>query len=206
MADFIDDKWFKAQQRKVGVTADAIAAQLGRDRSAISRILSGRQRMTLDWARAFADVLQVPVATILEKAGEATPQVAQQLTPGFADSDAAPWVPKGPEDRRPQSIAEAFGQKPGVDAWRLRGAAMAGAGYMPGDYILVDSFAAERVVPGDTVIAQVYARNGTARTVLRRWQPPVLVSIGGPGEATEVHVVDHDNVVIRGKVVASWRL
>lgn len=162
--------------------------------------------MTLEWAKAFAEVLQVPVGTILEKAGEAEPRVAQQLVPGFAESDTIPWRPQAPEDRRPQSVAEVLGQRPGVDVWRVKGASMAGAGYLPGDYILVDTHAAERVQPGDTAVAQVYARNGTAKTVLRRWMPPVLVSVGGAGEATEVHVVDLDNVVIRGRVIASWRV
>lgn len=83
---------------------------------------------------------------------------------------------------------------------------MAGAGVLPGDYVLVDTHLAERVVSGDTVIAQVYARNGTARTVLRRWAPPVLVSMGGAAKTVEVHVVDHDNVVIEGKIIASWRV
>ena len=34
----MDDKWFKAQQKRVGVTADQIAAEMGRDRSAVSSI------------------------------------------------------------------------------------------------------------------------------------------------------------------------
>ncbi len=205
MAYQIDDKWFKQQQKRVGVTADQIAAIYGRDRSVISKILSGKQRMTLEWAKAFAGVLNVPLATVLEKSGVAEPQVAQQLTPGFAESDAVQWQPRGPEDRKPQSIAEAFGAKNGIDPWQVKGTGMVGAGLLPGDWILVDTFAAERVAPGDTVIAQVYNRNGTAKTVLRRWVPPVLVSVGPGGETTEVHVVDNDNVAIRGKVVACWR-
>jgi len=77
---------------------------------------------------------------------------------------------------------------------------MALAGYLPGDFILLDSFAADRMKLGDAVIAQVYGRTNAA-TVLRIWQPPVLVC---PKDQT-VHVVDN-NVTIRGRVVASWRV
>lgn len=201
----IDDKWFKQQQKRVGVTADEIAAKRGLSRVNVSHILTGRQRMSLDWAKAFAEVLQVPLATVLEKSGITDAATAQTISPGFAESDAAPWKAQGFEDRKPQVIAEAFGARPGVDVWQVKGNAMCGAGLLAGDFILVDTHQAERVKSGDTVIAQVYARNGTAKTVLRRWMPPVLVSVSGSGEATEVHVVDHENVVIRGKIVASWR-
>lgn len=200
----MDDKWFKTQQKRVGVTADVIAAAAGKSRSAVSKILSGQQRMTLEWATAFAKTLQVPVATVLEKAGAATPATVQQLTPGFAESDVAPFVPKGFEDRAPMTLAQAFGAKPGVDVWAVKGREMALAGYMPGDFILVDTFAAERVKAGDAVIAQVYGRS-TARTVFRRFAPPVLVAASADADDAAVFVVDGENVVIRGRVVASWR-
>lgn len=201
----IDDKWFKQQQKRVGVTADEIAAKRGLNRSNVSHILNGRQRMSLDWAQAFAEVLQVPLATVLEKAGVTDAATAQTISPGFAESDAAPWKPQAFEDRKAQTIAEAFGAKPGVDVWQVKSNAMCGAGLLPGDFILVDTHQAERVKAGDTVIAQVYARNGTAKTVLRRWMPPVLISVAGNGEPTEVHVVDGDNVVIRGRISTCWR-
>lgn len=200
----MDDKWFKTQQKKVGVTAEDIARRMNRSRSNVSHILNGKQRMSLEWAKAFSEVLQVPVATVLEKAGAADPATAQQLSPGFAESDAAPFVARGMDDRAPMTLAQAFGAKPGVDVWSVKGRAMVLAGYMPGDFILVDTHAAERVKAGDAVIAQVYGRNG-ARTVFRRFEPPVLVAAGTDPADAGVHVVDGENVVIRGKVVASWR-
>lgn len=203
----MDDKWFKAQQKKAGITADAIAAVLGRDRSVVSKILSGKQRMTLDWARAFATALDVDVATVLERAGEAEPQVTRQLTPGFSESDAAPWIP-GPglgEGREVTTIAQALGARPGVDIWRVKGQAMALAGLLAGDFILVDTHQAERVKAGDVVIAQIYTRTG-ATTVLRRYEPPVLVAASTDPAEGRVHVVDGVNTVIRGKISASWRV
>lgn len=202
----MDDKWFKQQQKRVGVTADDIARTMGRTRANVSHILTGRQRMSLDWAKAFAEVLQVPLATVLEKAGVTDAPTAQAVTPGFAENDAAPWVagpgPAGASEVT--TVAAALGGgKPGIDVWRVKGTAMAQHGLLAGDYMLVDTHQAERVKPGDVVVAQVYNRTG-ATTVLRTFSPPVLVS-ADPMDS-QVHVVDGVNVVIRGKVTASWRV
>lgn len=205
----MDDKWFKQQQKRVGVTAEDIANRMGRTRANVSHILSGRQRMSLDWAQAFADVLQVPLATVLEKAGVASGQTVKQITPGFSESDAAPWVagPGMAESAAVSGVAQALGaDRPGVDIWRVKGRAMALAGLLDGDFMLVDTHASERARPGDVVIAQIYNNaTGTALTVLRRFEPPVLVAASIAPEDGRVHVVDGVNVVVRGKIIASWR-
>ena len=203
----MDILWFKQQQKKAGVTADEIAQKMGRTRANVSHILTGRQRMSLDWAKAFAEALQVPLATVLEKAGVTDAPTAQAFTPGFADSDAAPFVhgPGMAEGHQTRSIAQVMGERPGVDVWRVKSRAMALAGLLEGDFMLVDTHAAERVRAGDVVVAQVYGRNG-ANTVLRRFEPPVLVAASADPADGRVFVVDGQNVVIRGKVVASWRV
>lgn len=201
----MDEKWFKAQQRKAGVTAEDIAQRLGRSRTGVSNILNGRQRMTLDWAKAFAEALDVPLAEVLERAGVTDAETAHQLQPGFSDNDAAPWR-SGPDDRQSTDIAQLFGARPGVDVWRVRNDSMSLAGYIPGDYILVDTHRAERAKAGDVVLAQVYDyRRGTAMSVLRRFAPPFIVPQSPSIAVIPVHVVDGNNVVIRGVVTASWR-
>lgn len=200
----MDEKWFKSQQKRVGVTADEIASEMGRDRSVVSRIYTGRQKMSLEWAQAFATVLQVPLSTVLEKAGVAAPQQAQQLDPGFSESDAAPWRGPTPTERGVTDIATALGARPGVDIWRVKGRAMALQGLLPGDYMLIDTHAADRAKAGDAVIAQVYTRGGAA-TVLRRLEPPVLVAASPDPDDNRVHVIDGINVVVRGVVISSWR-
>ncbi|MES2667431.1 MAG: helix-turn-helix domain-containing protein [Pseudomonadota bacterium] len=203
----MDDKWFKSQQKRVGITADQIADRLGRDRSVVSKILSGKQRMTLEWGKAFAEALQVPLATVLEKAGAADMNVTQTLTPGFSESDAMPWTP-GPgmaEKAKAQSIAASFGgERPGIDVWQVKKSMILG-GLLQGDFLLVDTHQAERTRAGDMVVAQIYTRTG-ATTVVRRHEPPVLISASADPEDQRVHVVDGQNVLIRGKVIASWRM
>lgn len=203
----MDDKWFKAQQKRAGVTADQIAARIGRDRSVVSKIYSGQRTMTLEWAQAFSEALGVPLTEILERAGAASPHVVRQLQPGFSESDAAAWIPQGAEDRQVPAMAVAMGQRPGVDVWEVRTTALSLMGYMPGDYMLVDTNQSERARAGDVVVAQVYDNaKGTATTLLRRFEPPVLVSASMAPEDRRVQIVDGVNVVIRGKVVGSWRM
>jgi hypothetical protein len=202
----MDDKWFRARLKQVGKNAGDIALAAGRSRSNVSHILNGHQRMSLEWAQVFSKVLETPVSTVLEKAGVTEKSVAAEFTPGFAESDAAPFVygpgmAEGPSHR---SIAAAFGERPGVDVWRVKSSAMALGGLLVGDFMLVDTHQAERVRPGDVVIAQIYNPRG-ATTVLRRFEPPVLVAASAAPEDARVHVVDGQNVVVRGKVVASWR-
>lgn len=203
----MDDKWFKQQQKKVGKTADEIAGLLGRDRSVISKILAGKQRMSLEWAKAFAEALDVPISTVLEKAGVTDEPITQQLIPGFAESDAAPFSSTPAQADQMQIMAKALGgARPGVDVWRVKSQVMALGGLLDGDFILVDTHQSERARAGDVVIAQLYQRNGTAITVLRRFEPPVLVAASADPAERRVYVVDGENVVIRGKVIASWRM
>ncbi|RWR34977.1 XRE family transcriptional regulator [Sinirhodobacter populi] len=201
----MDEKWFKDRKRRASVTNAEIAAKLGRDHTVISKIVSGSQRMTMDWARIFAEMLQVPLSEVLEKTGMTDPQTAQQASPGFAESDAGPWAGRPAEHQKTTTIAEAFGAGPGIDVWQIRTSSMCLAGYLPGDFMLVDTHQAERVKAGDVVVAQVYSPRG-AKTVLRRWMPPVLIAHAAPTEEEPVYVVDNDNVAIRGKVIASWRV
>ncbi len=206
----MDDKWFKAQQKRLGLTSFDLATAIGRDRSVISRIINGGQAMTLDQARIFAEMFGVPLSEMVERGGLANRPTAQMLSPGFTESDAAAWVP-GPglgEAAAVRGIAAVLGaDRPGVDIWRVRSRAMQMAGYMPDDYMLVDTHAADRVRSGDVVIAQVYnSIAATATTVLRRLLSPVLVTASADQGEVTAHIVDGVNVLVRGKVVASWRV
>lgn len=205
----MDDKWFKLRQKQVGVTADQIAARLGRDRSVVSKILNGKQRMTLEWAQAFADVLDCPLATVLEKAGVAEPEVASRLRNEVTGGDAQPWSSgSAHEDARLKSLTELLAPKSaGASVWRVTSKAMALAGYLQGDFLVVDTNLSERVKGGDAVVAEVYdLRAGTLKIVLRRYEPPALVAATVAPETDRVHVADGVNVVVKGKVVASWRV
>lgn len=204
----MDATWFKAQQKAKGLTSFDLGEAIGRDRTAISRILSGKQRMTLEQAGLFAVAFGVPLAEVITRAGiNVRPAYASAFS-GLSEGDAAPFElgPRAGPGHTVQSIAESLGgNRPGVDVWRVKGQAMALAGLLLDDFILVDLNQSERVRAGDVVVAQIYQRNGTANTILRRYEPPVLVAASADPADGRVHVIDGSNVVIRGKIIASWR-
>ncbi|MBY6123581.1 hypothetical protein [Roseovarius atlanticus] len=173
----------------------------------MSRIYVGRQKMNLEQARVFAQVLGVSLSEVMDRAGIAPREEAEVMQRGFSETDAQPFTGKPGEGDKVISIARNFGGgKPGVDVWQAKSRAMAYFGILPGDMMLVDTTTPETCKKGDTVIAQVYDwQTGTAETVLRRYQPPVLIGFQAEDGEPRTHVVDGQNVVIRGKVIASWR-
>lgn len=202
----MDVNWFKQQQKITGVTSEALGEALGRDRTIVSRIYHGRQKLSFDQAKVFADLLKQPLAEVIARGGLTDPATAQSLHPGFSEGDAAPWVP-GPTEKSVASnkIAEALKTtEAGRDIWRVKSRSMALAGYLEGDYFIVDANLSPR--SGDVVVAQAYDwQAGAATTLLRRYDPPALVSASSDPADWKTYVVDDNNVVIKGVVIASWR-
>lgn len=202
--------WFKSSLRKKGLRNEDVAALARRHPSTVSKIFSGQKRMTTDWAIAFAQLLDVPIEEIFRRAGE-IPDIAPTEKPrGFGEGDVAPFEHATSSSRQESSVVDAIanilGKRPGVDVWRVHNDSMLLAGYKVGDYILVDTLASELARSGDHVVAQIYQwANGTARTVFRKLLPPVLVS-AAPQGPDDVAVVDGNNVVVKGRVIGSWRL
>ena len=203
----MDSNFFRAALRRRGLTQDDIASAIGRDRSVVSRILSGRQQLTLDHARVIAAALELPLADVLTHAGQMDETEARPLRAGFAESDATPWTGRpGTTETMDRQAALFGGGRPGIDVWTVNSRAMILGGYLPGDQILVDTHQSERCRAGDVVIAQVYdSQTGTATTVLRRYEPPVLIAASPDPDDQRALTVDWRNVAIRGKIIASWR-
>lgn len=200
----MDVNWFKQQQKRAGVTAEDIARIAGRARSGVSNIYAGNSSMTMDWAQAFAQALDVPLDEVLRRAGQIDPDQSVTPAPGFSEGDAAPFDHMRPKT---QTKAEALGaDRPGVDVWQVRTQALALNGFLPGDYFLLDTHRSETARAGDFVVAQHYDwQGGSAVTLLRRYEPPVLVAASMQAEDRRALVVDGRNIVIKGVITASWR-
>lgn len=205
----MDDKWFKAQQKKAGVTADEIGRELGRDRSVVSRIYTGRQRMSADQAKVFAKVLNIPLSDVLKRAGILDDQDAVTISPGYAESDVTPlnqrWTSKAAEG---EAFVRLLGaEREGTAMWMVKSRAMSLGGLLPGDQLIADKNSSSRARSGDTVIAEKYDhRAGSSVLLLRRFEPPVLVSASDNPEDQRVHVVDDNIVTIKSVVIGSWRV
>lgn len=144
--------------------------------------------------------LIAPVANV-----SASPFKARQV--GFSESDVAPL--RGAPGKREDAaaIARIFGGgRPGIDVWTIKSRALQNMGYLPGDRILVDSHAAGACKAGDVVIAQRYLSDlDAAITLLRRYEPPVLVAASPDPADNGIEMVNGSSVRIYGKVIASWR-
>lgn len=149
------------------------------------------------------------LAPVFVPAGAASrsARVRQAPPTGFSDSDVAPWIPKpdDPQRQRVEDMAAYLSEgRGGRDIWRVKSRAMILAGYDDQDLILVDQHATAEA--GSVVIAQVYDHDiGSAATLLRRFDPPVLSAASPDPGDWKPHVVDGRNVKIMGVVTASWR-
>lgn len=199
----------RARQKELGVTNDDLARAIKRDRSVISRIWSGDRPLKPEEVPAFAEALGVKPDFVIEHAGLTYLwEVKAPAAATYFAEDAARWDPKPGEEPGPTlDMAKLLGGgRAGIDIWQVKGGALMLEGYRDGDFLLVDHNAAERARAGDVVIAQVYDWNhAAAATLVRRYEPPVLVAASLDPADRKVHVVDGNNVAIKGIVIGSWR-
>ncbi|MGB3316043.1 MAG: helix-turn-helix domain-containing protein [Albidovulum sp.] len=207
----------REERERLGLSQEAFAALGGQKRLSQTRYERGERVPDSNYlaalSRAGVDVHYVLTGRRSEggapdpltPGGHRSGQTAR--TPGFCESDAEPFRGPDPMENRVGAVARMLGARAGVDVWKVRSTSMALAGYMPGDFILVDTRASVGASAGDVVVAQIYDdAAGTATTVLRRFEPPVLVSASQVPDDLRVLVVDGEKVAIRGKVIASWRM
>ncbi|MEN0079745.1 MAG: hypothetical protein AAF753_11605 [Pseudomonadota bacterium] len=204
----MDVDWFKQKQKQTGVTSYDVGQALGRDRTILARFYSGRQKMTYEQAEKFAELFSEPLDEVLLKSGITKSRNPTEIIPLVADGDAAPWSPEREDEKEFLSnVTDVFAEgRQGLQAWRVKTRAMALAGLLANDMLLVDTSEPHTAKSGDVVVAQVYDWwLGSAVTVLRRYDHPTLVSASADPQDWKSHIVDENNVIIKGIVVASWR-
>lgn len=153
---------------------------------------------------ALAPVLKTSVAWLAEEAG--TPEGDRPPT----TSDVAPFDPTShdlqryPALRSSLKVARALGEGHQIHIRRISTDCLALAGYMPGDFALIDYRAPEAAAAGAIVEAQVEESTGEWETVLRRLQPPALM----PASQNPDHrpFIIGPQTQLRGVLIASWRL
>lgn len=122
---------------------------------------------------------------------------------GLSETDAEPFAPGDRNDAATRAILAAKGERNHVDPWILHSRALEAAGYLPGDILLVDLN--ENARDGDVVCAQVYDRSGNAETIFRVLERPFLVAAPLERRPIRPLLVDDEQVVVRGVVVATIR-
>jgi hypothetical protein len=122
---------------------------------------------------------------------------------GFGEADAQPFDATDSDDLVAKAVLAAKGGRNHVDPWVLRSRAIESAGYIPGDVLIVDLNATP--ADGDIVCAQVYDRAGNAETVFRLLERPFLAAATLERRHIRPLLIDDEQVVVRGVVVASVR-
>lgn len=202
----MDATFFKERQKRLGVTNDDLARAIGRDRAVISNIYSGKRPMKPAEADVFSRLLNVPVEQVLAAAGVFTQAAVAMARPSGMAEDARPFDWTGAPER--DAMAALFNlDRSGVDVWRVSTDAMTVAGYRQGDAIVVDTRRPDAYRKGDDVIVQVYdLSSGSAVTLLRRVEPPIIFALPSNLAQIQPMVIDNERIVVRGIVVGSWRL
>ncbi len=196
----------KASDPNVSARSISLAAGLSGDgirnlQRAAAKPLREKGGATGETIASLARALNVSLDWLMNGVGSSDDPWSEPS--GFAES-ARQFVHKSgdPESDAVLTAAKLFGQRPGVDVWIVSDDSMLLEGFRQGDHILVDSRAAHRVAEGQIVLAQVYDDDtGTARTILRRFDPPFLMP-ASRDVATKPDMLDAARIV--GVVTARW--
>ncbi|MGJ0393013.1 MAG: LexA family protein [Methylocystis sp.] len=185
--------WLTNLLEKSGEAPTSLAMRAGLAPTTLTRFLNNPQHATALSARTISAVEKVTGA-----------RFGVNSIGAIRESEAEPFRQDGPDDILNTMVQAVAGRANGLDPWTLNSRAVEAAGYLPGDVLIVDLNADAR--PGDVVCAQIYEwGRGKAETVFRIWEPPSLVSATHDPRLRKPLMVDHQNVVIRGVVVASVR-
>ncbi len=188
--------------QRTGWNQTELANRAGLDPSTLSRFLSGGRE---GHALRQATIRKIETVTGLQYSTDAggTEAKTGPASQGFAEEEALPY-PIPPESPLHDVINALGRSKMNIDAWTLQSRALEGAGYMPGDILLVAL--GETPTGGDVVCAQIYDWVRTrAETIFRIFQPPYLVAATSDLQFMRPHQVDDSTVVIKGVVLQSLR-
>lgn len=187
--------WVEAILEHKGWRVSRLAKEAGVDHSTIAKFFNDPSNSA-----------QINTTTVekLALAGGIPPY--QTLAPsaprGLSESEAEPYLSSA-DPGISRAISALKDGRNGVDAWVLHSRALEEAGYFPGDILLIDLNGEPQ--DGDAVCAQVYGKNGGAQTVMRIYEKPFLVAATKDRALRKPLLVDGENVIVRGFVMATLR-
>ena len=186
---------------RTGWTQTELAQRAGLDPSTLSRFLGGGREGHALRPSTIRKIEAVSGLVCSEDGTNLTE--TQPADQGFAEAEAQPVLV--PAQSPLHGVIAALAQgRANIDPWTLHSRALEGAGYRPGDILLVALDATPAA--GDVVCAQIYDwMKGRAETVFRIFQPPYLVAVTGDPQLMRPHLVDDGAVVIKGVVLHSLR-
>jgi repressor LexA len=126
MADGIDTHWFRQRMRSMRVYQKDIAKLIRRDRSVVSKIISGQQPIQIDQVPLFADALDVSVVEVLYRTGlwsNGRPKLAVAPVVNSVEAGTFADIHDVPPSQGNSGVLVEYG-KPTVIALRVKGDSM----------------------------------------------------------------------------------
>lgn len=186
-------EWIRAVAAYMNLSPSDLATRSGLSPSTVTRYIndpSGKLTVTertLDAIATFAGVAKHIMP-------------GQRSLPGMGESEAVPYDP-AVDEALPEWVQVAIkairGDRNGVEPWVVRGWSLDLLGIMPGDVLVIDQN--RRPKGGDIVIAQITDLvTGHTETVMRRFEPPFIVTHSAKLGPTRPEAVDENRVSIIG--------
>lgn len=148
--------WLHSLLAKTGDTPSSLARKAGLATTTLTRFLNDPAAPMLK-LRSIAKIAHVSGVPPIGVPNTSPPA-------GFAEAEAEPLRPA--DDIIARVVEVLIRGRNAADPWRLTTRALTGAGYLPGDILIVDLNQAPK--PGDIVCAQAYRWvEGKAETVFR---------------------------------------
>ena len=186
--------WLRAIASHMGLSLSELALKSGMAASTITRFVNDTTNKT--------SITQSRLEMIAAYSGFRPHQFPGRTRSGHQDPDT---LPVG-EDSEPQpewvlvAIKAAQKDRNGVSAWIMKGAALEGAGVIPGDIVIIDHN--RKPKPGDVVIASVLDFNsGRTEHVMRLWQPPFIMTHSFRLGSQRPEQVDEERISISGTAI-----
>lgn len=186
-------EWVRAVARYMNLSLSDLALKSGLAASTVTRYIndtSGTLTITERSLDAIARYSGVPKHVL----------PGERRLPGFGESEAVPYS-EWQDEKLPEWVLAAIAahkrNRNGVEPWIMKGWALDLLGILPGDVLMIDQNARPR--GGSIVCAQLTdLATGKTETVMRRYEPPYLVTHSAKIGPTRPEMVDDERVVIMG--------
>lgn len=185
--------WIRAVAEYLHLSLSELAVKAGLSPSTVTRYINDATgKLTITERTLDA------IATFSGVAKHVLP--GQRGIPGLGDSEAVTYH-AGREGQVADWVASAIDAhragRNGVEPWIMKSYALDLMGILPGDILMIDRN--RRAKAGDIVCAQLTdLATGRAETVIRRYDPPYIVTLSAKIGPTRPEVVDDERVVILG--------
>jgi DNA-binding XRE family transcriptional regulator len=92
--------WFQERLKTLGISQRQLAKRIGLDPAAVSYMLAGKRTMSMDEAKAIADIFLLPVTEVMRQAGiDVLDDIRKIPIAGYCTSDCSiTMMPKGTHD------------------------------------------------------------------------------------------------------------